>query len=297
MTSRNLAPKGANGAILIALMTVLAAVAACGGDGAGSEGKIQVVASFFPLAEVARAVGGDHAAVTTLTPPGVEPHALELSAGQVGRATDADVVLYLGEGFQPAVADLAERVEGKAVDLLEGLPLVEDDPHAWLDPSFLSRMSVTVQGALARSDPGHRAQFTANAARFRETLADLDRDLQTALVDCERNIVVASHAAYRYLTSRYGLEQEAITGADPEAEAAPGRLAELTDLIETAGVTTVFTEPLGTGGPAATLARESGVKTAVLDPVEGRPDDGTDATYTGVMRRNMTALRSALGCR
>lgn len=276
-------------------MALAAGLAACGDDGGGGA-EVEVIASFFPLAEVARAVGGEHADVTTLTPPGVEPHDLELSTGQVGRATDADVLLYLGGGFQPAVADLAERVGGRAVDLLEGLPLVDDDPHVWLDPTLMSRMSVTVQGALARVDPDHRDEYTANAARFRETLAELDRDLETGLVDCERNIVVTSHAAYRYLTSRYGLEQEAVTGSDPEAEPSPARLAELAELIEAGGVTTVFTEPLVTGGPAATLARETGTKTAVLDPVEGPPEDAPESTYAELMRRNLASLRGALGC-
>jgi zinc transport system substrate-binding protein len=286
--------------IRVATALVLVAAAglpACSGGDGGSNGKVQVVASFFPLAEMARAVGGADVEVSTLTPPGVEPHDLELSTGQVGRATEADVLLYLGAGFQPAVADLAERAQGEVRDLLAGLPLVDDDPHVWLDPSFMRRMSVTVQGALARVDPDNRPTYTANAARYREGLARVDREFEAGLADCERNVVVTSHAAYRYLTSRYGLEQEAVTGADPEAEPSPARLAELATLIREGGVTTVFTEPLVTGGPADALARETGTRTAVLDPVEGPAKDAPEAGWAGLMRRNLAALRSALGCR
>jgi zinc transport system substrate-binding protein len=280
-----------------ALVLVAAGLAACGGGDGSSNGKVQVVASFFPVAEIARAVGGADVEVTTLTPPGVEPHDLELSTGQVGRATEADVLLYLGADFQPAVADLAERTDGEALDLLEGLPLVDDDPHVWLDPTFMSRMSVTVQGALARVDPDNRATYTANAATYREELARVDREFEAGLVDCERNVVVTSHAAYRYLTSRYGLEQEAVTGADPEAEPSPARLAELATLIRDGGVTTVFAEPLVTGGPADTLARETGASTAVLDPIEGPTGDDRGKGWPELMRANLVALRAALGCR
>ncbi|MDQ1374760.1 MAG: zinc transport system substrate-binding protein, partial [Actinomycetota bacterium] len=89
----------------------------------------------------------------------------------------------------------------------------------------------------------------------------------------------------------------AVTGATPESEPSPTRLADLTNLVKDAGVTTIFTEPLVTGGPAATLARETGTKTATLDPIEGPPKAAPHATYVQLMGRNLTTLRAALGCR
>ena len=90
------------------------------------------------------------------------------------------------------------------------------------------------------------------------------------------------------------LRQEAIAGISPEQEPDPRRLAELADLVHREHVTTVFTERLVSSRVARTLAREAGVKTAVLDPIEG-VRSGDD--YLTVQRRNAAALHDALGCR
>src|SRR5438067_287591 len=69
--------------------------------------------------------------------------------------------------------------------------------------------------------------------------------------------------------ARYGLHQVAITGLDPGAEPSARRLASLATLVRRLGVRTVFFERLASARLAQTVAREAGVKTAVLDPIEG----------------------------
>ena len=103
---------------------------------------------------------------------------------------------------------------------------------------------------------------------------------------------MTSHAAFHYLAERYGLEQLAITGLSPESEPDPARLDELADLIERDGITTVFYESLVSPDVAETLARETGVQTAVLNPIEGLTEDQIDAgaDYASVQRENLVAL-------
>nr|WP_228456095.1 metal ABC transporter substrate-binding protein [Streptomyces durbertensis] len=85
-------------------------LSACGDNGAGttSDGKLNVVASFYPMQFVAERVGGEHVAVETLTAPGAEPHDLELGAKQTARLGEAGLVVYL-KGFQPAVDEAVEQ--------------------------------------------------------------------------------------------------------------------------------------------------------------------------------------------
>ena len=89
-----------------------------------------------------------------------------------------------------------------------------------------------------------------------------------------------------------------MAGLSPDEEPSAERLAELADLVEDDGVTTVFTEALVSPRIAETLAREAGIDTAVLNPLEGLTDDEMDAGagYESVMRDNLTALQQALGC-
>ncbi|MGH9155816.1 MAG: metal ABC transporter solute-binding protein, Zn/Mn family [Acidimicrobiales bacterium] len=291
-------------ALVMAVVAAGFVAASCGGaagPGARTEGgRLRVVAGFYPLAEAARRVGGDAVEVTNLTPAGSEPHDLELSSREVDRIEDAAVVLYLGAGFQPAVEGAVKRAKGAAVDLLRAdLGLLDGDPHVWLDPTLQRRMVVHVQVALAAADPVNAAAYQANAAAYGAELDGLHREYSGGLADCDRRVIVTSHAAFGYLARRYDLVQEPISGLSPEAEPEPRRLAELSDKVRRDGITTVFYETLVSPAVAEALAREAGVGSAVLDPLEGLSEDGRAAgdSYVSVMRRNLNAIRAALGCR
>ncbi len=260
-----------------------------------------MVASFYPLAEAARQVGGDEVRVENLTPPGAEPHDLELTASQVADIQDADVVLVLGQGFQPAVEKAAAGRRG-TVELLRALgPAADDsdDPHVWLDPVLFAAVVDQVAAALGRAEPARRPAFSAGADAYKAQLAALDGDYRSGLSDCARREILTSHEAFGRLAERYGLTQESIAGLSPETEPEPDHLAELADLVRRRGATTIFTETLVSPRVADALARETGARTQVLDPLESlsREDVRAGATYLSVMRANLAKLRAALGCR
>ena len=81
---------------LTALLLALALLCfGCGGQqGASADGKMQVAASFYPMAEFARAVGGDRATVYTMIGDGIEPHDWEPSARDLTRLAKAKVFVY-----------------------------------------------------------------------------------------------------------------------------------------------------------------------------------------------------------
>lgn len=272
-------------------------VAGCGAA-AGSNGRTSVVAGFYPLAYAAERVGGSRVDVTNLTPPGAEPHDIELTPQEVGRIQTADVVLYLSHGFQPAVEQAAGNADGKRLDALEGIGLREGagdesgkaDPHVWLDPILYARVVKKIGAALGRP---------RRAATLAQRVLALDRVYRSGLANCERRDFVTSHAAFGYLAARYRLHQVPITGIDPESEPSPQHLQELIRLVRREHVGTVFFERLVSPRLAETVARDAGVKTAVLDPIEGLTPSEQDRgfTYFTLMRQNLRELRAALGCR
>jgi zinc transport system substrate-binding protein len=293
----------------IAVALVITATA-CERTPDDDQGKLAVVASFYPLAEAAQRVGGDLLGIRNLTPPGVEPHDLELAPDDLEALVTADVVIYLGSGFQPAVEDGVAQAEGITVDGLAAVgPLrspppgeeaeeLSADPHVWLDPARYSEIVHAVAEALARADPGHAAEFRSNAQDFESELATLGSEYREGLTSCARTTIVTSHAAFGYLADAYGMQQVPIAGLSPEAEPDPARLAELKTLVESEGITTIFTEELLSPKVAETLADEAGVTTAVLNPLEGLTPDEVEAgeDYVSVMRQNLETLRDALGC-
>ena len=271
--------------IVLILVSALL-LAGCGAGGSG--GKNSVVAAFYPLAYAAERIGGPGFHIENLTPPGAEPHDLELTPREVGRIVNASVVLYLSHGFQPAVSKAVEQARGRKVDVLAGLPLHRNDPHVWLDPLLFARIGTKIGAALRRPSSG----FVADMRK-------LDEAYRSGLRDCKRREIVTSHAAFGYLAARYGLEQVAITGLAPESEPSPQQLAHVVEVVRRTHATTVFFETLVSPRLAETVAREVGARTAVLDPIEGlTPDEqkrGDD--YLTLMRRNLVALRKALACR
>ena len=284
---------------IILATALVTAAAACGASGctadAGgerSQGGREVVASFYPLAYAANAVAGPGVEVTNLTPPGAEPHDLDLSPADVQRVHDADLVLLLGRGFQPALEQAAERAR-RVVRLLEapGLrALPNADPHVWLDP---------LRYALVIERIGRELRARDAADRLIARLRALDAEYRGALADCRRREIVTSHAAFGYLAARYGLEQIAVTGLSPEAEPSPRDLERAVSLVRATAATTVYLEPLVSPRTARTVARETNSSTRVLDPIEGLTEDqarrGED--YFSLMRANLVALREGLECR
>ncbi|MEU5878548.1 zinc ABC transporter substrate-binding protein [Spirillospora sp. NPDC047279] len=291
----------------------LLGLTACGDAGADS-GRTSVVASFYPMAWLAGKVGGEHVEVRTLTKPGAEPHDLELTGRQIADVGDADYTVYV-KGVQPAVDDaVAKHAKDKALDaasVVKTLPVAGDDrehegegdghaheteydPHIWLDPSRMATIATTLGDRLAAADPANAAAYKANAKTVAAELTALDTSFRDGLKDTERKTIVTAHAAFGYLADRYGLKQVSIAGVDPTSEPSPKRVAELTHEVRAAGATTVFTETLVSPKVAETLAREAGVRTDVLDPVEGVAKESPD-DYVSIMKRNLQTLRTALG--
>jgi zinc transport system substrate-binding protein len=276
---------------ILGAAAALALLAGCGSPAAS--GTPTVVAGFYPLAWAAERIGDGAVVVRNLTPAGSEPHDVELTPREVAEVQQADIVLYLSRGFQPAVEKAVADARGKRVDVLAGLPLRtgeggKADPHVWLDPVLFTRVARRIATAIGRP-----------TERVAKQLHALDAEYRLGLAHCARRDFVTSHGAFGYLAARYRLRQIPITGIDPAAEPSPQRLGELVGLVRRLHITTIFFERLVSPRLADTLARETGAKTAVLDPIEGlTPAEAKrGADYPALMRQNLRALREALGCR
>jgi zinc transport system substrate-binding protein len=289
------------------LAVLVGAVTASGviGIGAAAAGaaRIRVVTTFFPVADAVAALGGADVSVQNLTPPGAEPHDLELTPDDRDAIEDADLVVVLGGGFQPAIEDAADERDGPTLALVDQLARSDRararrDPHLWLDPVQMRDLVRQLARALTARTPAAAGAIARRAAQYDEQLADLDADYRLGLADCARRVVVTAHDAFGWLARRYDLRVEGIADLDPEAEPGPERIAALTDLVQRTGTTTVFTEDLVSEKVAATLAREAGVRTATLSPLEGLTERQLrrGADYFSVMRTNLERLRAALDC-
>ena len=306
---------------------------ATSGDSSSKDGKLTVMASFYPLQYLAEKIGGEHVSVTSLPPEGAEPHDLELSPKMVDSLSSADAVVYLA-GFQSAVDEAIEQQAPKTViDVSPAAELVEAgtdanhpseeeeeatdeaqsgeteghdheghehhhdmsaDPHFWLDPTRMAKAATLVGDKLAEADSAHADVYKANAKALADELNTLSDTLVTKTSSCKVKTFVTAHTAFGYLADRTGLTQVGISGLDPESSPSPARLAEIAQIAKEQGVTTIFTEALIDPKVAQTLADDLGITTAVLDPIESQTDASKD--YAATMNSNIDALTKALDC-
>lgn len=284
---------------LLVPVVLLAAAAGCAQPATGGE-RPDVMASFYPIEFLARAIGGPDVSVGVIVPPGVEPHDYEPTPGDVARIADAKVVLLQGAGFEAWIGTVREHAPGaRFVAVTDGIEGVSGDPHAWLDPTLFARMARNVEAALDASFPGHEAAFRRRAENLTADLAQLDRDFAAGLADCDVRVVVTSHAAFGYLAQRYNFTMIAISGLDPEGEPTPEAMRSVVDEVRRQNVTVVFFEDLVSPAVAEAVAREAHAQTRVLSPIEGiLPDEAAQgATYLTKMRDDLAALREGMRCR
>lgn len=297
------AMKLAAAAVLVAVIMLPAPLAAA------PVGRVRVIASFYPLYEFARQVGGDRVLVRNLVPAGAGPHDYEPTPRDVIAMMEARVVIYNGAGFEPWVRRLLPQLPARVVkvDAADGIALKkvtagahrgEPDPHVWLDPILARRQVGNVLAGLIRADPAGRATYEANAAAYNQKLEDLHERIGRTLGACSKKVFVASHAAFGYFAVRYGLTQVAVSGLSPEAEPSPARIRQIVQLIRKHNVSVIYYETLVSPRVAATIAREVGARTLALNPIEGltAAERQQGKHYITLMEENLRNLAQGLDC-
>lgn len=276
--------------------------------------KIQIVAGFYPLAYAAEGVAGDLAEVVSLAGPGVEPHDLELTPGDVAKINDADLVVYIPE-FIPALDAVVKTLDqSKVINATQGITLISGDshshereeahseeeghsdesatdPHIWLNPSNMVLIGNSIAKALSAINSD--SAIDENRSSFENGLNALATDYTAKLANCSIKALVVSHEAFGYIANAYGFEQVGISGLSPEAEPSPARLAEVAKIAKAKNATTIYYESLVDPKVAKTLADELKITAEMLDPLESPPASGD---YLSVMQQNLDTLVKGQVC-
>ncbi len=296
-----------------------AVVAGCGGSGGGTsdtgdDGAARaeadtasstpgVVASIFPVAELARAIAGDAARVDVLLPPGASPATFEPTPRAIRAVSGAGLHVLVGGGLDGWARSLVEGAStAETLVLTEGMELLAGgheegtgNPHVWLDP-ILTRdhLLPSLVDALVRLAPDDEAGIRARGRALADTLTALDRELERTLAPVRGRAFVTAHPAWVYFVDRYDLLEVGTIHAQPGREPAPRALAGLVEAAGRARVRAVFAEPQMPGPAARALAEELGVELHTLDPLGGPGLEGRDS-YPALLRHNARRIVLALG--
>ena len=298
---------------------LLAFSVSCKREPTPPSGKPRVVASFFPLYDFARELGGTNFNVVCLTPPGGDPHAMDANPSAAQTVANASLILLLGLGMDGWVEKIAasERKPRLAMTSLGIAPkrvgksalaeLAKDDhndahdhdanemdPHVWLDPVLAQQIVRRIADEMIAVAPQHRAEVEARRDAYLRELRKLHESFSAELADVNRRQVVTFHGAFAYLFARYQLETVGVIELFPGDEPSAAYLRRLVDLMRQLKMTVIFAEPQLPDRPAQVIAREIGGRIERLDPCETILPDAPQATYLERQRANLETLRRVL---
>lgn len=285
--------------------------------------KVNVVTSFYPLYDFTRKIGGDHVNVVNLVPAGIEPHHWTPKSRDIKVASDSELFVYQGVGFEGWVDDFLKSLRKdaivKPIKVSEGAELIpigsnvndeheehsadskeisegERDPHLWLSPMNAKKMAENIKNALIQVDPANQADYEANYSKLAQQFDELHETFKNEIGKLPRKEIVVSHQAFGYLCHEYGLKQLAIMGVSAEAEPSAQDMKKINAFIREHDVKYIFFEDLVSDKLAKTFARDAQVETLVLHTLEGLTDEqiASGEDYFSMMKSNLKNLLKAL---
>ncbi|MBP1155054.1 MULTISPECIES: zinc ABC transporter substrate-binding protein [unclassified Paenibacillus] len=298
------------------------------------DGKINVVASFYPLYDFTSKIGGEHVNVINLVPTGVEPHDWSPKGQDMSNLSKADLFIYLGAGFEgwvdQTLSSLDKNSQMTAVEASHRIKLIpgtddghdhgheEDkgheaaahdehkdehqdeqsgmDPHVWLSPVNAKLIAQNVKDALVKADAANQADYEANFKKLSDQLDELHNQYNEKLAGTSKKEIVVSHQSFGYLAHEYGLTQKSIMGLSADAEPTSKDMQGILKFIKDNQLKYIFFEELVSDKLARTLANDAGVETLVLNPIEGLTEEQVQQgeDYVSIMENNLNNLLKAL---
>jgi zinc transport system substrate-binding protein len=260
-------------------------------------GKLVVAATIYPLYDIARNVGGDHAAVRVILPPGASPHLFEFSPRQLQGLESVKAVFAIGyglDGWATQVVNVAPAARVITVDQGIDLRTFADgttDPHYWLSLGNARKIADTIANALMELDPVQAEAYRVNADAYKEKLSEKERVLKEMLAPARGTSILTFHDAWFYFAESFGLKIAGTFEPSVGEEPRPRYLAELGQKIKAEHIGIIFVEPQLSTGILQSFAKDNHVGIADLDPLGGVE---RRTTYLELMQFNANSIRRAI---
>lgn len=171
------------------------------------------------------------------------------------------------------------------------------NPHLFASPRMAALQVANIARALTILVPEEGELFKRNAQAYVQKLEALDAAFRQLGKRLANTRIVTQHGVFDYLARDMGLEIVAVVASHPGQEPSAAEVLELVQTIREKKAGALFTEPQYPDAMGKTLARESGIAVAVLDPVANGPEGAGLDYYEKTMRTNLQTLADTLGVR
>ena len=148
----------------------------------------------------------------------------------------------------------------------------EHDPHVWLDPMNAKVIIKEIENQLVKLDPDNSSKYKANSKKAQSELDNLTKNIKSDLKGNLRFVVF--HDAYQYFENRFGIKVLGALTVNPDVLPGAEQLSEIREVIEHEKVNCLFSEPQFNPAIIKSIAKDTKIKTGVLDPLGATLDKG-----------------------
>lgn len=314
--------------ILLKTLTLFAFLG-LGAGPAWAQQKLQIVASFTILADMAREVGGERVEVKTLVGADGDAHAYQPTPNDARAVAGAAILLVNGLGFEGWIDRLKRSANFKGVEIIassgiepltldesghpqagghshggpaisgraKAKPKVTPDPHAWQDLANAQKYVANIAADLARADPANAEFYRARAQAYAKRLAALDGEIRglIAAIPAEKRRVITSHDAFQYFARAYGVQFLAASGVSTDAEPSARAIAQLLTQMRKENIKALFIENMTNPKLIGQIARDGGGHVGgTLYPDSLSAPGGPADTFEKMMRHNALMLKAGM---
>lgn len=281
-----------------------------------------VIATTSILCDMTRQVAAETVDLMCMVAPGEDPHLYQPTPEDQKAIEQADLILYGGYDFEPALIKLIEATSNPAPKVAVHQTAVSQpimgeahahgdehghahdeaapDPHVWHSAQNGIQMVETIRDRLAKLAPERASLYNNNAQQVTSELAQIDAWIksQIATIPPQQRKLVTTHDAMNYYSQAYNIPIEgALGGMSTEEAPTAARVSELVKDIKRSRVPTIFAETTLNPRLIQTVAREANVQVSqhkLFADSLGEP--GTDAdTYQKMLIANTRTIVEGLG--
>ena len=161
----------------------------------------------------------------------------------------------------------------------------EYDPHIWLDPINAKIILNEITEHLIENDSKNASTYKSNLTK---ALAKIDKLIIDVITETNKNLsYVVFHDAYQYYENRFNVNILGAMTVNPDVMPGAEQIHEIHEVIEHDNVSCILSEPQFNPDIIKSIAKDTSVKTGVLDPLGANLKPGKNLYFDLI--RNMSS--------
>ena len=274
--------------------------------------KLTIVTTTGMIADAVKNIVGDHAEVTALMGPGVDPHLYKATQGDLEKLTKADIIFYNGLHLEGKMGEVLEKLArtktvvavGGEIDTarLRSVANGIHDPHIWFDVALWKEAVQVAATTLTNADSTHAAEYSIHATTYLKQLDSLHASILEKIKEIpeSQRVLITAHDAFGYFGDAYGVEVRGLQGISTVAEFGLKDVTELVDFIIDRKIKAIFVE---------TSVSEKSINAVIEGCLQQNwqvriggslysdamgPANTKDGTYIGMVDKNVSTIVESL---